>query len=74
MAYKEGDEPVPGYRLVKFLGRGAFGEVWKATAPGGGHVALKIISLHRPEGLKEVKAVLVCKSLHHPNLTSIVAF
>ncbi len=43
--YRPGDEPVPGYRLVKFLGKGAIGEVWQATAPGGTEAALKMIDL-----------------------------
>ena len=41
--YKSSDEPVPGYRLVRFLGKGNFGEVWMASAPGNKKVALKII-------------------------------
>src|SRR4051794_38480997 len=43
--YTSGDVPVPGFRLVKRLGRGGFGEVWKATGPGGTEAAIKIINL-----------------------------
>ena len=43
--YRPGDEPVAGYHLTKFLGKGQFGEVWQAKAPGGMHVALKLIDL-----------------------------
>ena len=42
---QEGDQPVPGYRLDSFLGRGQFGEVWRATSPGGAQVALKFLDL-----------------------------
>jgi hypothetical protein len=34
VSLQPGAEPVPGYRLVGFLGKGSFGEVWKATGPG----------------------------------------
>jgi serine/threonine protein kinase len=59
-----------GYRKVKRLGRGSFAEVWKAEAPGGVKVALKI--LNRPddheEAQRELQALdLVC-GLRHPFL------
>lgn len=72
--YTQGMEIVPGFRLVKPLGRGGFGEVWKATAPGGTEVAIKIISLGERYGFKEFRAVQLVKQVRHPNLVPIVAF
>jgi tetratricopeptide (TPR) repeat protein len=74
--YSVGDEPVPGsgYRLVEFLGRGGFGEVWKASAPGGAEAALKIIALGGREGRKEFRALQLVKRIRHPNLVPIFAF
>jgi serine/threonine protein kinase/tetratricopeptide (TPR) repeat protein len=72
--YREGDELISGYRLVRFLGRGGFGEVWKATAPGGAEVALKIIRLGGAEGGKEFRALQLVKRVRHPNLIPVNAF
>ena len=74
--YAKGDEPVPGagYRLVSFLGRGGFGEVWKATTPGGAEAAVKIIRLGGIEGRKEFRALQLVKRIRHPNLMPLVAF
>lgn len=72
--YKPGDEAAPGYRLTQFLGRGGFGEVWKATAPGGTEAALKIISLSGKQGLKEFQALRLVKRIRHPNLVPLVAY
>jgi serine/threonine protein kinase/tetratricopeptide (TPR) repeat protein len=71
--YSAGDEPVPGFRLVNLLGRGGFGEVWKATAPGGTEVALKVISLEQKQGFKEFRAIKTVKHIRHPHLVPIVA-
>ncbi len=74
--YVIGDQPVPGagYRLAKFLGRGGFGEVWKATAPGGAEAAVKIIRLGSREGRKELRALQLVKRIHHTHLVPIIAF
>jgi serine/threonine protein kinase/Tfp pilus assembly protein PilF len=75
-SYVIGDQPVPGagYRLAKFLGRGGFGEVWKATAPGGAEAAVKIIRLGSREGRKELRALQLVKRIHHTHLVPIIAF
>ncbi len=74
--YRAGDEPVPGYRLVRFLGKGAIGEVWQATGPGGTEAALKMIDLtgSGPHARKEFRALQLVKRIHHPNLAPIIAF
>ncbi len=65
-----------GYKLIKRLGAGTFGEVWKAEAPGGVDVAVKII--HRPidhaEAQKELQALGVIKGLRHAFLLPVQAF
>ena len=72
--YMKGDEPVPGYRIVQFLGEGGFGKVWRASAPGGAEVALKVISLGGTQGRKEFRALQLVKKVRHPNLIPVVAF
>lgn len=72
--YREGEEPVPGYRLKRWLGEGGFGVAWMATAPGGTEVALKMIDLSAKNALKEFRALRLVKRIRHPNLTPILAF
>ncbi|TMQ35806.1 MAG: hypothetical protein E6K70_00180 [Planctomycetota bacterium] len=71
--YTPNDEPIPGYRLTKFLGRGGFGEVWKARGPGGTECALKIINLKDRQGIKEFRAIRLVKNISDPHLTPIHA-
>ena len=64
-------EPIQGYRLQEFLGRGQFGEVWKATSPGGTSLALKFLDLKEKRGWKEFRAIQRVKSIRHPHLAPI---
>jgi formylglycine-generating enzyme required for sulfatase activity/serine/threonine protein kinase len=73
LSYRIGDEPIPGYRLVEFLGRGGIGEVWRARAPGGPFCALKIIHLIDKQAIKEYRALRLVKKLRNPHLVPINA-
>lgn len=66
-----GKSPVEGYTLVARLGSGGFGEVWKATAPGGFQVAMKFVPLDSRPGRVEERALEVIRELRHPHLLSV---
>jgi serine/threonine protein kinase len=72
--YRPGDEVAPEHKLERFLGRGSFGEVWKAIAPGGVELAVKIINLTGGQGLPEYRAVCQLRRLRHPNLVPFFGF
>lgn len=69
---KPGYEPLEGYKLIERLGRGGFGEVWKATDAQGFSVAIKFVPLSGKFGDKELQALEVMKDVRHPHLLSIV--
>jgi serine/threonine protein kinase len=71
MILMPGMRPVPEYELVKILGQGGYGEVWKALGPGGVLVALKFIRLDARVGEIELRSLGLMKNIHHPHLSGI---
>jgi len=70
--YRPGETILPGYRLEKRLGSGGFGEVWRATAPGGMGVAIKILAnLGRAQGGREYRALQTIKNIRHAHIVPI---
>ncbi len=66
-----------GYKLLKRIGRGGFGEVWRAEAPGGVEVAIKIIfgSVTQQEAAqRELQALELMRRLRYAYLLSMHAY
>src|SRR5579883_2033337 len=66
-------ELATGYRLVERLGTGGYGDVWKATAPGGLAKAVKFVfgATDGPQAEQELKALNRIKEVRHPFLLSL---
>ncbi len=72
-ASKSTNEPIPGYKLVKRIGAGGYGEVWTAEAPGGLVKAIKFVYglLDEDRATRELKALNRIKGVRHPFLLSL---
>ena len=70
----KGDSPVSGYRLIKKIGKGSFGEVWEAKGPGYVSLAMKIIPMANGLDIVEIRSLNLFKSIRHPHLLSIFGF
>lgn len=70
---RRGYEFTAGYRLQAYLGKGQFGEVWRASGPGGTKWAVKFVGLEDGRGKKEYEAIKRIKSIRHANLMPITA-
>lgn len=67
------NEPIPGYKLVKRIGAGGYGEVWRAEAPGQLVKAIKFVYglLDEDRAARELKALNRIKGVRHPFLLSL---
>jgi serine/threonine protein kinase len=68
--------PLGGYKFLERIGSGGFGEVWRAEAPGGIEVAIKVLfrAVDHEEGQRELQSLELIKRLRHPFLLQTQAY
>jgi formylglycine-generating enzyme required for sulfatase activity len=62
---------VEGFTLISELGRGGFGQVWKATGPGGFPVAMKYVRLDQRAAQLEIRSLELMREIRHPYLLGL---
>ena len=68
---EKGAEPIAGYRLEALLGRGGFGEVWRARAPGGFPVALKFLAADAAGSERELRSLQMLQQVRDGHLLGL---
>jgi hypothetical protein len=73
---RAGYEPLPGYCLEERVGQGGFGEVWRASAPGGMKKAIKFVfgSHDQSRATRELRSLERIKGVRHPFLLTLERF
>ncbi len=71
-----GLEPIAGYVLEELIGCGGFGEVWRASAPGGMKKAIKFVygNINEKRTEQELKSLERIKSVQHPFILGLERF
>src|SRR5690606_13992955 len=65
-----------GFNMLECIGRGSYGEVWRAEAPGGVLVALKVLKWPVGHQLNqmELRSLELLKRLRHPFLVQLQSY
>lgn len=74
MTLEAGLQPIPGFRLTRPLGAGAFGDVWEAQREDSQSIALKFIDCRKNTAssvANEVRLLRALAELQHPNIIPI---
>jgi serine/threonine protein kinase len=71
---RKGEQPMPGFTLLRQRGVGGFAEVWDARDPSGGEVALKFLDCRsKPAAIiaSEIRVFRGLAELRHPHIIEL---